>query len=226
MQLLCCSAGQAVEGLAPEDGEECALFDEHEVLERMRAAVSCNPQQQAQQQQRRRLSAFAGLSADAVAHTSAPGQLIDVGASGSFVGGEGAELAAARGVATDPGLYDDSAYEEELGSNMMQQINREIDEVLDAIDAQQKQDAAAAVATVAQVQQAAVLDVLREAAAAAGADAEDEGLASDYQSDAHTSHTPYTDVWDGEEEGEELCGSGPKAAGVISLHVDWASSAV
>jgi len=190
----CCSAGQAVD-LGLDELVAGELFDEQELLERMRAAVSCNPPQRLRQQQRR-LSTFAGLSPD----TGAAGAALEQqqGEAGSFVAGVGAAGDAAAA------LYDDSAYEEELGGNMLRrQISREMDEVLEAIDAQQQQDAAAAVTTIAEVQQAAVLDVLREAAVAAGhgcAD-EDECLLSDYQSEAHTSHTPYTDGWDGQDDG-------------------------
>lgn len=196
----CCSAGQAVD-LGLDELEAVELFDEQEVLERMRAAVSCNPPQRLRQQQRR-LSTFAGLSPD----TGAAGAALEqqLGEAGSFVAGlASAGDAAADAAAAAAALYDDSAYEEDLGGNMLRrQISREMDEVLEAIDAQQQQDAAAAVATIAEVQQAAVLDVVREAAVAAGhccAD-EDECLLSDYQSEAHTSHTPYTNGWDGQDD--------------------------
>jgi hypothetical protein len=200
--LCACSSGQGA--AAGRDELAAQGFNEQELLERMRSAVSCNPPQHMRQQQRR-LSAFAGLEA-----------------AGGAAAGPEQQLAADAAAGVEGGV-DDSAYEEDLGDSMMRQISQEMEEVLQAIDAQQQQDAATAVSVVQQVQQAPVIDILVSPPGAVGTrvwpdepyegpyDAgydPDEGYAdydaaqSDYQSDAHTSHTPYTDVWEGEDRAE------------------------
>lgn len=194
------SAGQAL-GLGLDELEAAEAFSEQDLLERMRTAVSCNPSQRMRQQQRR-LSAFSTLPIDP--------------ASGADLAQE--QLAAAG--LGENGVVTDSAYEEELETNMMRQISQEMEEVLQAIDAQQKQDAQAAVASISEVQQAGGLGALYPGEAAGDAQYEYEdydGAQSDYQSDAHTSHTPYTDVWDGEEEGERVQAASWAAQGVRAL---------
>lgn len=197
-----CSAGQAL-GLGLDELEAAEAFNEQELLERMRTAVSCNQLPRTRQPQpQRRLSAFSAMPTDpATAAGLAQEQQL-------LAGGAGEE-----------GVVTDSAYEEELDTSIMRQISQEMEEVLQAIDAQQQKDAQAAVASIAEVQQAGGLSVLQDAAATAAGQGEyDEydGAQSEYQSDAPTSHTPYTDVWDGEDEGEKqpwwrgwwrLCGS-------------------
>jgi hypothetical protein len=199
------SAGQAL-GLGLDELEAAEAFNEQELLERMRTAVSCHPSQRMRQQQRR-LSAFSTLPIDPAA-----------------AAGLAQEQLAASGLGED-GVVTDSAYEEELGSNLMRQISQEMDEVLQAIDTLQKQDARAAMLTIAEVQQGVGLGALYPAEAWGAAEDEDyDGAQSDYQSDAHTSRTPYTDVWDVDEEGERVQSASWAAHGVVllplgSLHV-------
>jgi hypothetical protein len=177
------SAGQAL-GLGLDELEAAEAFNEQELLERMRTAVSCNPSQRMRQQQRR-LSALSALPVDPAAEVSQ-------------------EQLAAAGLGED-GVVTDSAYEEELENSMMRQISQEMEEVLQAIDAEQKRDAQAAEAAIIAVQQEGGLGAQypRQAWGAAqdeqDEDQEYDGAQSDYQSDVHTSYTPYRDVWDAED---------------------------
>jgi hypothetical protein len=120
-----------------DEAESAEVFNEQEILERMRTAVSRNPPPRLAAQQRR-LSAFSDLPAGQQdAALVSPEQL------------------AAAGLGVDEEAGPDGAYAEQLRASMLRQISQEMEEVLEAIDRQQQQesdrqeqqDAAAAVAT-------------------------------------------------------------------------------
>lgn len=119
-----------------DEAESAEVFNEQEILERMRTAVSRNPPPRLAAQQRR-LSAFSDLPAGQQdAALVSPEQL------------------AAAGLGVDEAAGADGAYAEQLRASMLRQISQEMEEVLEAIDRQQQQESdrqeqqdAAAVAT-------------------------------------------------------------------------------